>query len=63
MLDLLGDLKHKIDEVGPRELVEYFEVTLSNALRITDRRTIALVSDPSSTLDDLYELYISQRPN
>ena len=64
VLELLpGDLKAKIGEIGPRGLVDYLEQTLSNVLRVTDRRSIAVMGDPASTLNELYELHISQGPN
>jgi hypothetical protein len=63
VLELLpADLEHKIGEIGPRGLVDYLEQTLSNVLRVTDRRPIALVGDPVSTLNELYKVHVSQGP-
>ena len=47
------DLAGKIRELGPDQLYDYLEGSLSNALRISDRDSV-LLSDFGSTLNRLY---------
>jgi phage repressor protein C with HTH and peptisase S24 domain len=50
---LEDDLADKVRELGPEQLYEYLEGSLSNALRISDRDSV-LLSDFGSTLNRLY---------
>ena len=51
---LAADLARKAREMGGRELLEWLEDTLSNALQLTERRRVH-VTDFDSCLADLFE--------
>jgi uncharacterized protein len=53
-----GDLEQKARELGGEQLLAQFEDTLSNTLRITDRRALA-VRDFDAAVDRLYDEHVS----
>jgi hypothetical protein len=58
-LSLLTDhVAAMVRELGGRQLLEYFENTLSNVLRISDRRTVA-GTDPRAVMDAMYEQLVA----
>jgi SOS-response transcriptional repressor LexA len=59
MLALLpGDIESKARSMGGERLLAYFEDTLSNTLRMTDRRAVA-VHDFEAAVERLYQEHIS----
>ena len=59
LLSLLpGDLEQKARELGGERLLAQFEDTLSNTLRLTDRRALA-VRDFDAALERLYDEHVA----
>lgn len=55
------DLRAKAREIGGERLFAYFEDTLSNALRVTDRRSI-VVRDFETAVERLYQDHVACGP-
>ena len=55
---LADDLTNKASELGPLQMLEHLEETLSNVLLISDRQPLVSGKDPRKELDDLYTCQI-----
>ncbi len=62
ILDCLADdLRRKALEQGASKLIDSFEGSLSQFLRITDRTAISFTGDPGRTADRLFEEHVDAR--
>jgi hypothetical protein len=57
MQEISKDIAAQADTMGGRELLDYFESTLSNILRISDRGQVE-TEDPDLALEMLYRQHV-----